>query len=85
MYLYDEMDYSGKTSGMGIGICTGIWTAGSRRCEVLYDYVLCCYVAVQILLMCCTDSWLWLRTDGSLDWNVCRLDRKSNCIYIPVP
>ena len=79
------MDYYCKTSGMGIGICTGIWTAGSRRCEVLYDYVLCCYVAVQILLMRCTDSWLWLWADGSLDWNVRSLDGVSSYIYIPVP
>lgn len=28
---------------------------------------------------------IWLRTDGSLDWNVRRLDGESSCIYIPVP
>ena len=79
------MDYYCKTTGMGTGICTGIWTPGSRRREVLHDYFLRFDVAVQILLMRGTDSWIWLWSYGSLDWNVRRLDGESSCIYIPVP
>ena len=85
VYPYDILDYRSQTIGMDDGIYPGIWFKSSRGREVLHDYFLCNHVVLQILPLCAFDPCLWIRPDGSLDWNVCRLDTSRHHFQPQIP
>ena len=74
-----------KTTGLDDGIYSGLWTEGGGGCEVLHDYFLCDHVVLQILPLCAFDPCLWIRPDGSLDRNVCRLDTSRHHFQPQIP
>ena len=85
VYSYDILDHRSKTTGLDDGIYSGLWTEGGGGCEVLHDYFLCDHVVLQILPLCAFDPCLWIRPDGSLDRNVCRLDTSRHHFQPQIP
>ena len=67
------------------GICSGVWAPCGRRCEIFHDHILLYDVGMQILPLCISDQSHGLRTDGSLDRNVCRLDCPQYYFYLEIP
>lgn len=85
MHSHDHVDHHCKTTGMNHGLCAGIWTPGSRRCEILHDHIMLYHVGVQVLSLHIPHKSLRLRPNGSMDRNVRRLDSTRNSIHVEIP
>ena len=80
----DNSNYDCKTDCMGAGIYPGLWHACRRRCEILHDFIQPYHVVLPCGTVCISDPQLWFRTNGGVDWHVCRLDASCYRIQRPV-
>ena len=80
----DNSNYDCKTDCMGAGIYPGLWHACRRRCEIFHDFIQPYHVVLPCGTVCISDPQLWFRTNGGVDWHVCRLDASCYRIQRPV-
>ena len=80
----DNSNYDCKTDCMGAGIYPGLWHACRRRCEIFHDFIQSYHVVLPCGTVCISDPQLWFRTNGGVDWHVCRLDASCYRIQRPV-
>ncbi len=73
-----------KPDCMGAGIYPGLWHACRRRCEIFHDFIQSYHVVLPCGTVCISDPQLWFRTNGGVDWHVCRLDASCYRIQRPV-
>ena len=84
-YVFLHDDSNRKTDYLGSGVYSTVWTACSRRCQILHDFVDLFYVDLpcESVYLSLQGAGIW--TNRGVDWNVYGLDGTWHYLYDSIP